>query len=256
VTVRLHHDVSGRPGRPTVILGGSVGSTLVMWESQRAALALDFHVIAYDHRGHGGSPSPTGPYRIDDLAQDVLALLDDHEVRRAHLVGLSLGGMVATRIAARAPDRVDRLVLLCTAAHYSDRESWTERARTVRAGGTEAVADTTLQRWLTAGYRQDHVAETARVRQMIVGIDREGYAACCEAIADMDLRDDLSRIQAPTLVLAGAQDPAAPPEQMRELAAAIAGARFAIVPGAHVPPLEPPDTVTSLLLEHLAAAAP
>jgi 3-oxoadipate enol-lactonase len=256
VTVRLHHDVSGRPGRPTVILGGSIGSTVAAWEPQRAALAADFHVIAYDHRGHGGSPAPTGPYSIDDLAQDVLGLLDDLQVQRAHLVGLSLGGMVAQQISARAPHRVDRLVLLCTAAHYSDRESWTERARIVRAGGTEAVADATMERWLTAGYRHDHPQEIARLRQMLVDIDREGYAGCCEAIADMDLRDALSRIRAPTLVLAGAQDPAAPPEQMRELAVAIDGARFAIVPGAHVPPLEHPDIVTSLLLEHLTAAAP
>jgi 3-oxoadipate enol-lactonase len=254
VAVRLHHDVSGRSGRPTVILGGSVGSTTAAWESQRAALAEEFHVIAYDHRGHGGSPTPAGPYSIGDLVQDVLALLDDHDVQRAHLVGLSLGGMVALQIAARAPHRVDRLVVLCTAAHYSDRASWTERARTVRAGGTEAVADTSLERWLTSGYREDHPQETAWVRQMIVSIDREGYAGCCEAIADMDLRDDLSRIQAPTLVVAGAEDVAVPPEQMRELAAAVPGSRFAVVPGAHVPPLEHPDTVTGLLLEHFAAA--
>ena len=212
----------------------------------------EFQVIAYDHRGHGGSPAPAGPYAIDDLAQDVVALVDAYGVTRFHLVGLSLGGMLAQQIAARAPHRVDRLVLLCTAAHYADRLSWIERAATVRAGGTEAVADATVDRWLTAGYRRDHPQETAAVRQMIVSIDREGYAGCCEAIAAMDLRPDLSRIQAPTLVVAGAEDPALPPEQLRGLAAAISGAEFVIVPGAHVPPLEHPDTVTRLLLGHLA----
>jgi 3-oxoadipate enol-lactonase len=253
MTVRLHHQGSGALDRPTVIVGGSIGSTLAAWGPALDALSVDFRVIAYDHRGHGGSPAPAGPYTIDDLAQDVLALLDGCAVQRAHLVGLSLGGMVAQRIAAQAPHRVDRLVLLCTAAHYPDPRPWTERAATVRAGGTEAVADAALERWLTAGYRQEHPLETARLRRMLVGIDREGYAGCCEAIADLDLRPDLPLIQAPTLVLAGAADPAAPPEQMRELAAQISGARFAIVPGAHVPPLEHPDIVTRLLLEHLAA---
>ena len=119
MTVRLHHRVPGRPDRPTVVVGGSVGSTLATWEPQLAALSVEFQVIAYDHRGHGGSPAPPGPYAIEDLALDVVALLDDHQVARAHFVGLSLGGMVAQLIAARQPERVDRLVLLCTAAHYA-----------------------------------------------------------------------------------------------------------------------------------------
>jgi 3-oxoadipate enol-lactonase len=254
VTVRPHHRVLGAPRRPTVVVGGSVGSTLATWEPVLAALAVEFHVIAYDHRGHGGSPAPAGPYVIDDLAQDVLALLDGYHVARAHLVGLSLGGMVAQLIAARQPHRVDQLVLLCTAAHYPDPRPWTERAATVRADGTEAIADLVLDRWLTPDYRGDHPAEAARWKKMIAGIDREGYAGCCEAVADLDLRRDLSRIQAPTLVLAGAQDPAAPPEQMRELAAAIPGSQFLVVPGAHMPTIEHPDTVTRLLLEHLGAA--
>lgn len=253
VNVRLHHRVLGRPDRPTVVVGGSVGSTLATWDPQLAALSAEFQVIAYDHRGHGGSPAPPGPYSIEGLALDVVALLDDYGVERAHLVGLSLGGMVAQLIAARQPQRVDRLVLLCTAAHYPDPASWTERAATVRADGTDAIADAVVERWLTADYRRDHATEVARLREMVVSIDDEGYAACCDAIADMDLRPDLSRIQAPTLVIAGAEDPAVPPEQMRELADEIAGSRFVIVPGAHVPPLEHPAIVTNLLLEHFAA---
>jgi 3-oxoadipate enol-lactonase len=234
-----------------VVVGGSVGSTLATWEPQLAALSAEFHVIAYEHRGHGGSPAPRGPYSIEDLAADVLALLDEHDVSRAHLVGLSLGGMVAQLVAAREPQRVERLVLLCTAAHYPDPRSWTDRAAAVRAGGTEAIADAIVDRWLTTDYRRDHPEQVARWREMVVSIDREGYAACCEAIADMDLRPGLTRIQAPTLVIAGAEDPAVPPERMRALAAEIPGSRFVVVPGAHVPPLEHPGEVTNLLLEHL-----
>ncbi|MDX6234046.1 MAG: 3-oxoadipate enol-lactonase, partial [Nocardioidaceae bacterium] len=250
VTVRLNHRVIGQPDRPTVLVGGSVGSTLATWDPQLTALSAEFQVIAYDHRGHGGSPAPAGPYSIEDLALDVVALLDDYAVARAHVVGLSLGGMLAQRIAARQPQRVDRLALLCTAAHYPDAQPWTERAATVRAGGTDAIADAVVDRWLTADYRRDHPTEVSRLREMVVSIDNEGYAACCDAIADMDLRPDLSRIQAPTLVIAGAEDPAVPPARMRELADEIAGSRFVTVPGAHVPPLEHPAIVTNLLLEH------
>jgi 3-oxoadipate enol-lactonase len=253
MTVRLHHQVAGAPDRPTVVIGGSVGSTIAAWERQIAALAAELHVIAYDHRGHGGSPAPAGPYAIDDLAGDVLRLLDDHDVSRAHFVGLSLGGMVGQLIAAQHPGRAERLVLLCTTAHYADRQSWHDRAATVRAGGMEAVADPVVDRWLTADYRHEHPEETDRVRQMLVSIDPEGYAGCCEAIAAMDLRAGLAQIQAPTLVLAGAQDPAVPPQQLRELAAAIPGSRFVIVPGAHVPTFEHPDTISRLLLEHLVS---
>jgi 3-oxoadipate enol-lactonase len=250
VAVRLHHRVSGLPGRPTVVVGGSLGSTLASWEPQLAALSADFRVIAYDHRGHGGSPAPAGPYSIEDLALDVLALLDEYQVTRSHVVGLSLGGMVAQVIAAQQPQRVDRVVLLCTSTH-ADPQSWSERAATVRAGGTEAIADAAVERWLTAAYRRAHPERTAGLREMIGSVDREGYAGCCEAIADMDLRPGLSRIRAPTLVLAGAEDAGMPPEQMRAMAAAISDSRFVIVPGAHVPPIEHPDTVTRLLLEHL-----
>jgi 3-oxoadipate enol-lactonase len=254
VTTRLHHHVSGRPDRPTVILGGSIGSATAVWEPQRAALATDFQVVAYDHRGHGGSPAPAGPYTIAELAADVLALLDHLDVQRAHWVGLSLGGMVAQHVAARAPQRVERLVLACTAPHYPDRESWVQRAATVRAGGTQAIADASLERWLTSEFRRDHPDETARLRQMIVDVEREGYAGCCEAIADMDQRNDLSRIEASTLVIAGAQDPSLPPDRLRELAAAIPGARLEVAPGAHVPSIEHPAVFTGLLLEHLKPA--
>jgi 3-oxoadipate enol-lactonase len=252
MSVALHHRVVGRRSGPTVVVGGSIGCTLDSWNSLLDALGQEFRVIVYDHRGHGGSPAPPGPYTLDELAADVVALLDEWEVERAHFVGLSLGGMVAQHIASHDRDRVDRLVLLCTAAHYDDPASWRERAAVVREGGTEQVADVSLQRWLTADYRREHPSEVQRWRRAIVGVDPEGYAGCCEAIAAMDLRPDLPRIQAPTLVLAGADDPAAPPAQVRDLAASIPGAQFGVVPGAHVPTIDHPDPVNKAIRGHLA----
>ena len=252
MSVKLHHRVVGRPSGPTVVLGGSIGATLESWNSLIDELAQDHRVIAYDHRGHGGSPAPDGPYTLGELAADVLAVMDDWQADRASLVGLSLGGMVAQRIAAQQPDRVDRLVLLCTASHYDDPASWRQRAAVVREGGTEAVADVTLERWFTPAYRHNHQPVVQRWRRAILGIDREGYAGCCEAIAGMDLRGDLARITAPTLVLAGADDPAAPPQGLQALAESIPDARFAVVPGAHVPTIEEPVAVNAEIRTHLA----
>jgi 3-oxoadipate enol-lactonase len=252
MTVALHHRVVGRPTGPTVVVGGSIGCTLDAWNSLLDALSRDYRVIVYDHRGHGGSPAPPGPYTLDELAADVLEVLDGWQAQRAHFVGLSLGGMIAQHIAAHHPTRVDRLVLLCTAAHYDDPAGWHDRAALVRGGGTERIADVSLERWLTSDYRRAHPVEVQRWRRAIVGVDREGYAGCCEAIAAMDLRPALASIEAPTMVLAGSDDPAAPPEQVRDLAASIPGAQFAVVPGAHVPTIEHPDPVNKAVQAHLS----
>src|SRR6476469_9679455 len=154
--VDVHSLISGRPDGPDVVLSNSLGSTHVMWNPQIAELEERFMVIRYDTRGHGASPVPAGPYSIDDLADDVIALLDGLGVERAHIVGLSLGGMTAMRLAARNPERVDRLVLLCTGAQLAPGSAWTDRAATVRAQGSAAVAEAVVQRWFTPEYLVTH----------------------------------------------------------------------------------------------------
>ena len=147
--VAVHASVTGRDGGPVVVLSNSLGTTHRMWDAQLGALEERFRVVRYDTRGHGASPVPDGPYAIDDLADDLVALLDRLGVERAHLVGLSLGGMTAMRVAARDPERVDRLVLLCTGIQLPPASSWTDRAATVRAHGSGAVAEAVVQRWFT-----------------------------------------------------------------------------------------------------------
>ncbi len=236
-----------------VVLAGSLGSTAAMWEPQVGPLAECFRVVRYDTRGHGRSPVPPGPYRIDDLADDLLRLLDRLEVDRAHLVGLSLGGMTAMRVAARNPDRVDRLAVLCTSALLGPAEDWRDRASMVLSDGTAAIADRVVGRWFTDEFAHGNPLIIDSHRSMIASTPPGGYAGCCLAIAEMDLRADLAAIAAPTLVIAGAQDPATPPEQLQAIAAGIAGARFEILdPGAHLVSAERPDAVNRLLLEHLA----
>jgi 3-oxoadipate enol-lactonase len=241
-----------------VLLGGSLGSALAMWDPQLPTLAERFRVIRYDHRGHGGSALPAGPYELADLGGDVLALLDRLGVERAHHVGLSLGGMVAMWLAAHAPERVDRLALLCTSAQLGPPQRWIDRAAAVLAAGdTGAVADAVVAGWFTPGYAAREPARVAAARAMIAATPPDGYAACCGAIERMDLTGDLASITAPTLVIAGAEDPAAPLVHAERLVAGIRGARLSVVPdAAHVANLEQPAAVTKLLLDHLSSRNP
>jgi 3-oxoadipate enol-lactonase len=250
--VAVHHVVAGTVGAPAVVFSHSIGATLATWEPQAAALARGFRVVRYDLRGHGRSPVPPGPYDIADLGGDLIALLDRLGIARAHLVGLSLGAMASLWTAARFPDRVGRLVVCCTAARLGPPEMWAERAATVRAQGTGAIADAAVARWLTPGFRARQPERTAELRAMIAATPAEGYAGCCAVIERMDLRPELGAIRAPTLAIAGADDPATPPERLREMAAAIPGARLAVVAeAAHLASVEQPQQLSQLILRHL-----
>jgi 3-oxoadipate enol-lactonase len=254
--VDVHVEVDGPAEAPALVLSGSLGSTLSAWDPQVAALRDRFRLIRYDHRGHGRSPVPPGPYRIEDLTGDVLALLDRLGVPRAHFCGLSMGGMVGMRLAATAPDRVDRLVLCGTSALLGPPEQWAQRAAAVRAGGTASIAATVVGRWLTPPFAAAHPELVERLQAMVAGIPDDGYAACCGAIEHMDLRPLLGQVRAPTLVIVGAADPATPPEHGARIVAGIPGARMVVLDGAaHLANAEQPDAVTGLLLDHLTGPA-
>jgi 3-oxoadipate enol-lactonase len=247
--VALHHALDGPRDAPVLVLGSSLGTTLEMWDPLVPALAQRLRVLRYDHRGHGRSPAPPGPYEIADLGGDVLALLDALRIERAHVAGVSLGGMLALWIAAHAPERVNRLVTMCTAARLGPPEVWRERAATVRAQGMEAIADAVVGRWFTP--RADP-AVVASARAMLVACRPEAYAACCGAIERMDLEPDLAAIRAPTLLIAASEDQATPPEHAVRIAAAVPQARIAVVAeAAHLANRERPATVAALMLEHL-----
>jgi 3-oxoadipate enol-lactonase len=252
----VSYSLVGPDDAPVVVLSNSLGATREMWEPQLPAFAERYRVVTYDARGHGDSPAPPGPYTLDDLADDMVALLDEVGAERAHLVGLSLGGMSALRLAARDPERVRRLAVLCTSAK-TDPQPFLDRAETVRAGGTAPLAPAIVSRWLTPPYAAEHPDLVAQLEAMIAGCDDEGYAACAEVVAAVDLRADLGAITAPTLVVSGADDLALPPAHQEAIAAGIAGAELLSVhPGAHLANLEQPDQVTGALLAHLDGDTP
>jgi 3-oxoadipate enol-lactonase len=252
VSVEVHHRFDGPEDAPALVLSNSLGTTGGMWDAQVPALAERFRVLRYDTRGHGASPAPPGPYSLDDLGGDVLALLDRLGLERVSFCGVSIGGMTGMWLAARAPERVERLAPCCTSAHLPG--DWHERAATVRAEGVAAVADAALERWLTPECRERRPEVRQRLRQGLLEPDPEGYASCCEAIAGMDLRGELGSIRAPTLVIAAEDDPTTPPEHGRLLEASVPDARLVVLPeGRHLVSVERPEVVTPLLLEHLTA---
>ena len=245
----LVHRIDGRPDGPLLVLAGSLGSDMTMWAPQVPALAERFRVVRYDTRGHGASPLPPGELTIADLGADLLGLLDHLGADRASVAGVSLGGMAAMWAASEAPERIERLVLCSTSAQLGPPAMWDERAQLARGSGIAALADGTLQRWLTPAADPELAG---RLRTMFCAVPADGYAACCAAVRDMDLRPRLARIAAPTLVIAGADDPSTPPAHAERIAAGIPAARVAVVAAAaHLVNVERPEEVTTLMLEHL-----
>lgn len=237
----LEGDASGR----VLVLASSLGTTRAMWEPQLPALTRRHRVLRYDHPGHGASP--VGPTSIEGLGRAVLELLDGLDLARVAFCGLSLGGIVGMWLGANAAERIERLVLCCTAPHLPPRTMWQERADTVRAEGVEAIADVVVGRWFTPGFGDAHPDVVRRYRAMLVDTPAEGYARGCEAVRDADLRADLALIEAPTTVIFGKHDPVVSDEQRRELGR-ISGARIVELEAAHLANVEQPDRFAEVLL--------
>jgi 3-oxoadipate enol-lactonase len=243
--VALHHVENGPADAPVLVLGPSLGTDLGLFDAQADALGDRFRVIRYDLRGHGGSPVVPGPYGVADLADDVRRLLDDLGIDVFAYAGVSLGGAIGLQLASTVPDRLTHLVVVASAARFPDPPSWKARADRVRAEGTEFLVPSRIGAWVTPRFAESRPEETERLLAMLRRTPREGYAACCETIATFDVRDRLSQITAATLVIAGGDDPATPPDTVREVADGIPDARFVIVPEAsHLVNAEQPTAVT------------
>jgi 3-oxoadipate enol-lactonase len=253
VSPNLFHRLDGPGDAPVLVLSNSLGARHTMWDAQAPGLVERFRLLRYDQRGHGQSEVPNGPYSIDDLGRDAVALLDELDIEKANFCGLSIGGMTGIWLGINAPERIDKLVLCCTTAHFPPAEEWTRRADVARSDeGVAGLADATLERWFTPGFRERRPDELERFRQMLITTADEGYAACCEAIRDMDMREGVGSVEAPTLVIAGDDDPSTPPEWNRELADTIPNADYHLLADSrHIANVAQPREFTDTVLRHL-----
>jgi 3-oxoadipate enol-lactonase len=250
--VTLARRLHGPADAPALVLSNSLGTTQELWERQLPAFAGRYRVLTYDHPGHGTSAPPDQPCTVDALARELLELVDELEIERFSLCGVSLGGMVGMTLALDAPERVERLVLACTSAYVGPPDGWSERARIARTEGMAALADTVVGRWFTPELEQEEPETVARFRAMLAATPAEGYARCCEALAAWDVRDRIQAIAAPVLVVAGREDPAIPVAHAELLSSRIAGSRLVrLERAAHLANVERAEQFTDAVLEHL-----
>jgi 3-oxoadipate enol-lactonase len=245
--------LEGAAGAPVVVLSHSLGTNLSLWDPQAKALEARFRVLRYDIRGHGRSELTPGPYTIEQLGGDVLALLDALSLERVHFCGLSIGGLIGMWLGAHAQSRIERLALCNTAARIGSRERWDARIESVRRDGTKGIVPEILERWFTPEFRARSPETVAMAARMIEATPPEGYTACCAAIRDADLRGALAEINAPTLVISGHHDTSTPPAEGRYLAESIAGARYVELGAAHISNLEAAEPFNAALLGFLTA---
>jgi 3-oxoadipate enol-lactonase len=247
----LAYTLDGPDQAPVLVLSSSLGTTRDMWLPQLPTLLFRWRVLRFDHPGHGESPIWPAPVTVSAIGQAVIDLLQNLDCHKVSFCGLSLGGAVAQWLGANAPERIERLILCCTAASFA-ADVYRQRAVAVREQGIRPLAGSIVDRWFAESFRRREPEVVESYRAMLESIPAEGYAGCCEAVARFDGHAMLGRIRAPTLVIAGAKDIAVPMERSQALSAGIAGARLQIVPdAAHLANVEQPEAVAAAIVEHL-----
>ena len=247
----IHVEIEGPDRGPVLMLSNSLATTLAMWQPQVSAFTRQFRLVRFDRRGHGRSGVPKGPYTMERLARDALAILDGLGLTKVSWCGLSMGGMEGMWLGANAPDRFERLVLSNTCCYFPDKTAWNDRLRFVREKGIAALAAPNMERWFTKDFREREPETIVRMMQMFAATPLEGYVACGEAVRDMDQRTLLPKIAVPTLVVAGKHDPATTLEAGEYIRDHIPGASLAVLDAAHISNVEQPAQFSRVVLEFL-----
>jgi len=239
--VKIHYQIDGDESLPVLVLSNSLGTSFEMWQPQIAELSKHFRVLRYDTRGHGKSSVTEGPYTIAQLGGDVIALIDHLGLKRVNFCGLSMGGITGMWLGVNHADRIEKLILCNTAAYIGPPENWTNRAAAVERDGVGSIAAAVVDKWLTPDFAAEQPELVAQLRGMLSATDAKGYAANCRAVRDSDLRGEIARITAPTLVIAGSGDIPTPPADGRFLAKTIPGAKYVELYAAHLSNLQQVD---------------
>jgi 3-oxoadipate enol-lactonase len=246
-------EVEGREDAPVLMLSNSLGTNIHMWDDQVRPFTQHFRLVRYDRRGHGKSGCPEGPYTMERLGRDVVAVLDQLGIEKTSWCGLSMGGMVGMWLGANAPERIEKLILSNTSAYMADKTPWNDRIKFVQEKGLQALVGPNMERWFTKDFREREPDAIARMSKMFAETRVEGYIGCCHAIRDMDHRELLPRIRARTLVVAGRHDPATTVEAAEFIRSRVPGAALTVLDAAHIANIEQPhdyaDTVLGFLLQ-------
>jgi 3-oxoadipate enol-lactonase len=238
---RIHYEIEGPPDAPALVFSNSLGATLSMWDSQMSAFEKKFRVLRYDTRGHGQSSATPGPFTIEQLGRDVLALLDELHFDRVNFCGLSMGGQTGMWLALNAAVRLNKLILSNTAAKIGTPEMWNTRIEAARKGGMNSISAAVMERWFSTDFRSNSPDVITTIKQSFERTNPEGYAANCAAIRDFDARETIAANRTPTLVISGTHDVATTPADGRFLADHIKGARYVELNAAHLSNIEAPD---------------
>ncbi len=251
----IHVEIEGPEHAPVLMLSNSLGTTLHMWDDQIKPFAQVFRLVRFDRRGHGGSGVPKGPYTMERLGRDVLAVLDGLSLKTVNWCGLSMGGMDGVWLAANAPERLERMVVANTSTYFPDKNGWNDRLKLVREKGVPAFAEPNMERWFTKSFREQSPQVVARIHDMFAATPLEGYLGCGAAVRDMDHRALLAKIRTPTLVIAGRHDMATPLAANEFIRDNIANAELAVLDAAHLSNVEQASAFNDAALGFLTRRA-
>lgn len=249
--INLFYSCSGDPANPALVLSNSLGTTRQMWQPQLEALSKHFYLIRYDTRGHGLSDKPVGPYSLTRLGQDVLCLLGALAIKQAHFCGISMGGLTGLWLAIYAPERFEKIIVANTAAKIGTAQAWRSRAALVRQQGLDELAQTAPLRWFTPAFIRKNPEQVEALCLTLQQLDPEGYASCCEALAEADLSSELSKISSPLLVIAGSADPVTTVADAGLICQASARVSLVTVKASHISPIENPKAFNKAVLQFL-----
>lgn len=250
----IRYEIEGPTDAPVVTFSHSLATALELWDLQLEALRGSYRILRYDTRGHGRSLATAGPYTMEMLAKDVVGLLDHLKIEQTHFVGISMGGMIGQVLAVKHPSRLEKIVLCDTTGRVSPDTAplWADRIRRAQDEGMGALAQETLERWLSEAFRRAKSETAEQIRSMILGTPVSGYVGCCEAIAGFDILGELHRVTAPTLILVGEKDATTPVSAAKDIQQQIRGSEVAVVPEAlHLINVEKADLFNQLLLRFL-----
>jgi 3-oxoadipate enol-lactonase len=245
--------IEGREDKPVLMLAHPIATNLHFWDPQAPALLEHFRLLRYDARGHGATTADHGPYSIERLGRDAIAVMDALGIEKAHWLGVSMGSMTALWCLVHACERIDRAVLAGTAAHIPGADMWNNRIHMARQTGMEGVAEASAERWFTKRFREAEPQKVEQVMAMVRATPLHGYLAACAAIRDMDLREAIRGITSKVLVIAGRHDPSTPPGMAALIASSIEGAQLITLDASHFSNIEDEENFTKAVIDFLTA---